>query len=46
VDDALTDIDLVVIVDAELGGVLGQRVDLKRTLGVINALGAVVVGTL
>jgi hypothetical protein len=33
VDDALTNVDLVVIFDAELGSVLGQRLDLMRLSG-------------
>ena len=41
VDDALALVALVVVVDAEVLGVLSQRFDLNLGLGVVDALGAV-----
>ena len=41
VDDALTAVELVVILDAELGGVDGQLRHLLAALGILNALGAI-----
>ena len=38
VDDALALIALVVIFDAELGGILGKRLDLDPALLVVDAL--------
>jgi hypothetical protein len=35
VHDALTHIELVVVLDAELAGVLGERLDLRRALGIL-----------
>jgi hypothetical protein len=39
--DALALVALVVIFDAEIAGVLRQRFDLQRRLGIVDALGAV-----
>ncbi len=41
VDDALAQIDLVVIIDAEIGGVLGQRLDLDAAFRIGDAVRAV-----
>ncbi len=41
VDDALALIEFVIIFDAEIGGVFGQRLDLDAALVVVDALAAV-----
>ncbi len=41
VDDALPGVELVEILDAEIAGVLGQRLDLGRALGIVDAVRAV-----
>ena len=47
VDDALAHVALVVVLDAEILGILGQRLDLDAAFLVLDALRAVgVVGTL
>ena len=40
-DDALAAVALVIILDAEFAGVLGQRGDLQRGLGIVDPKGAV-----
>ena len=41
VHDTLAAVELVVIFDAEIARVLGERLDLERQLGIVDALGAV-----
>ncbi|GFO81817.1 MAG: hypothetical protein A49_14440 [Methyloceanibacter sp.] len=41
VDDALALVELVIIVDAEILGVLGERGDLRRGIRIVDALGTV-----